>query len=101
MRLLRACSGFLAFILNETEREVFAVLCSAHCSECASGGRSDLRLSIAGVTLCHIGSAFRREVGVVCREREGEREVSQAVVDGGRARQEKAESSFQPLLNIS
>lgn len=45
-----------------------------------------------GVTLCHTTSAFGRGRGCLQRE-----EVSQAVVDGGRARQEEAESSFQSL----
>lgn len=68
------------------------VLSFAHCSDSASEGKSDLRLGIVGVTLCHTGSAFWRRGGCLQRE-----EVSQAVVDGGRARQEEAESSFHPF----
>lgn len=56
----------------------------------ASEGKLDWRLGIVGVTLCHTASAFGKGGGCLQRE-----EVSQAVVDGGRARQEEAESSFQ------
>lgn len=85
------------YILNETASEAFAclhaVLRSAHCSDCASEGKSDLRLGIVGVTLCHTRSAFRRGGGYLWRE-----EVSQAVVDEGKS---KAEEHISAFLNLS
>lgn len=94
MLLLRACSQLLVYILNETASEAFAcVLCSAPLTALtASEGKFDLRLGIVGVTLCQTGSAFGRSGGCLQRE-----EVIQAVLDGGRARQEEVDSCFQPF----
>lgn len=84
------------YILNETASEAFAclraVLCSVHCSDCASEGKSDLRLGTVGVTLSLTRSAFRRGGGYLWRE------VSQAVVDEEKS---KAEEHISVLLNVS
>lgn len=73
-----------------------AVLCSAQRCDCASEGKSDLRLGIVAVTLCHTGSAFGRGGGCLQRE-----EVSQAVVDGGESKTGGGREQFSALLNIS
>lgn len=92
LRLLRACSELLVYILNETANEAFAFMlcCAPLTALTASEGKFDWRLGIVGVTLCHTASAFGRGGGCLHRK-----EVSQAVVDGGRVRQEEIESSFQ------
>lgn len=80
------------YILNETANEAFVCMlcCATLTALTASKGTIYWRLGIVRITLCHTTSAFGRRGGCLQRE-----EVSQAVVDGGRARQEEAESSFQ------